>query len=79
MESTPSGRFTVGKSQVVYIGTLKFAGHGLGAGIAASVQAGRTTLPGDWLVVDEHLVVEKSFREKYPHLSHEAVKSLIAQ
>ena len=79
LKSTPSGRFTVGKSQVVYIGTLKFTGRGLGAGIATSALAGRTTLPGDWLVVDEHLVVEKSFREKYPHLSHEVVKSLISQ
>lgn len=78
MESKPSGRFTVGTSQVVYIGTLKFTGRGLGAGIAASVLAGRTSLPGDWLVEDEYLSVAKSFRDTFPHLGHEVVKSLIA-
>ena len=79
LQSKPFGRFTVGKSQVVYIGTLKFTGRGLGAGVAASVLAGRTTLPGDWLVEDEYLDVAKSFRERFPHLSHEVVKSLVAQ
>ena len=79
LESSPPGRFEVGKGQVMYIGTLKFVGRGLSAGIWASVLAGRTTLPGDWLVEDEYLVEVKSFREKYPHISQEVIKSLIAQ
>ena len=77
LESAPPGRFTVGKGQIVYIGSLKFVGRGLGAGIAASLLAGRTSFPGDWLVSDEYLGVVKSFREKYPSLGHEVVKSLM--
>ena len=77
LESTPPGRFTVGKGQIIYIGSIKFVGRGLGAGIVASLMAGRTSFPGDWLVGDEYLDVVRSFREKYPGLGNEVVKSLM--
>lgn len=80
LESIPSGHFTAGKNEVVYVGTLKFTGRGIGAGITASLLAGgRTTLPGDWQVGDEYSIVVKSFQERFPRLNQEVVKSLIAQ
>lgn len=79
LESLPSGCFVVGEGQVIYIGTLKFIGQGLGAAVAFNVLGGRNSLPGNWLVADDYSMVVTSFREKYPHLSQEVTKSLIAQ
>ena len=79
MEGSPTGHFSVGAGQVVYIGTLKFAGSGIGASIAASVLGNRPTMPGDWLVEDEYAIMAKSFQEKFPQLGHDVVKSLVQQ
>ena len=81
LQSRPVGRFAVGKSQVIYVGTLQFAGRGLGASVAASMAAGgrSTVLAGDWLVIDEQSAVAKYYQERFPRLSHEVVKSLITQ
>lgn len=79
LESSPPGRFTVGNGQVIYIGTLKFAGAGLGTSIAASMGSSGARLSGNWLVEDEYPVAVKSFREKYPQMNQEVVKSLLAQ
>jgi len=77
LTSSLIGRFSVGKGQVIYIGTLKFVrGQGVGNFLLGVVVDG---FPGEWRVEDEYEGTVRSFREKYPHISQEVEKSPIAQ
>lgn len=78
LESAPSGRFVVGEGQVVYIGTLKFVRRQGAGSFALGVLMGGAIL-GDWRVEDEYEEMVRSFREKYPQMNQEVVKSLIAE
>ena len=74
------GRFGVGKGQVIYIGTLKFARReDVGSFLEGAFQVPGGGVIGDWQVEDEYEDAVKSFREQYPHISQEVVKSLIAR
>lgn len=77
LESRPSGMFEIGKGQVTYVGTLKFVSAGIGQSILASVLSGRSTVPGHWQVENEYESAVKSFRERYPQMNQEIVKSLM--
>lgn len=77
--SKPTGRFTVGSGQLIYIGTLRFLDAGLGPSLLASMTSNRSQVVGNWIVEDEYSVAVVIFRERYPHLSQEIAKSLITQ
>lgn len=69
------GRFEVGKGQVIYIGTLKFSRRqDMGSFMAGALD--RRSY-GDWQVEDEYEDAVKSFRERYPQMNQEIVKSLL--
>ena len=78
LESRPSGRFEIGKGQVIYLGTLKFVSAGIGQSILGSIAGGgQTRVVGDWRVENEYESAAKSFRERYPQMNQEIVKSLL--
>jgi len=60
--SPPMGRFEVGKSQVIYIGMLRLNWRGF---------------LDTWQVENEYEDAVKSFRERYPQINQEIVKSLM--
>ena len=78
LTSPLNGRFGLGKGQVIYIGTLKWSRRqDMGSFLAGAFQGPGGGFIGDWQVEDEFEDAVKSFRERYPQMNQEIVKSLL--
>ena len=73
----PLGHFEVGAGQVVYIGALKWVQSKLSTTIIAGVLTGGHFFPGSLFVEDTYEEDAYSFRERYPHIDQQIVKSII--